>query len=287
MDSWCRLNAVLIEGVTWTALVAGSLARGWAGLRDLHTLARWPVRLHRWHTSWKAGHCRRPPGWKPEPHPGHLWPPWLLPVSWCCRRTACMEVSGVALANSALWRLAASCARHLLTVVSRVRFFSLSKSSTVSPSARPEMIWSRIFFCVQASSQKLQVFASSRRETRKSSKVSPSCCVRDLKARLSTDSLICPLTYASMAVTISLTLFRCSSVRPKLSTMVSVSREKHRVSAWTCFSPSWVFKPDRLKYACHCFFQALKSVPLSTWRSSFGKSPCLKTYVISLSFLGF
>jgi hypothetical protein len=34
------------------------------------------------------------------------------------------------------------------------------------------------------------------------------------------------LTYASMAVIMSLTLFRWSSVSPKLSTMVSVSREK-------------------------------------------------------------
>ena len=192
------------------------------------------------------------------------------------------------MANSALWRLAASCARHLVTAVSRVRFFSLSKSSMASPSVRPAMIWSRMFFCVQASSQKLHVFASSRRDTRKSSKVSPSCCIRDRKARLSTDSLICPLTYASIAVTISLILFRWSSVRPKLSTIVRVSLEKHRVRAWTCLSSDWALRPDRLRYACHCFFQALKSVPLSTWRSSFGKSPCLKTYVIFLfRFLAF
>ena len=40
----------------------------------------------------------------------------------------------------------------------------------------------------------------------KSLNISPSCCTRDLKARRSTDSLICPLTYVSMAVIISLAL---------------------------------------------------------------------------------
>ena len=89
------------------------------------------------------------------------------------------------------------------------------------PSASPAMIWSRVFFCVQSSLQNLQVFASSLGETTKSSNISPSCCTRDVKACRSTDSLICPLTYASMAVIISLALLRCASVSPKFSTMVS------------------------------------------------------------------
>ena len=44
----------------------------------------------------------------------------------------------------------------------------------MSPSTRPAMIWSRMFFWVHWSEQKLQVLASSRRDTRKSSNVSPS-----------------------------------------------------------------------------------------------------------------
>ena len=49
----------------------------WSGVEDgcfldLHTFAKWPARLHVWHTRWKAGHCFRPPGWYPDPHPGHI-----------------------------------------------------------------------------------------------------------------------------------------------------------------------------------------------------------------------
>ena len=71
---------------------------------------------------------------------------------------------GVPPASSARWRLAASCTRYLETVVSRVRFFSFSRVSTASPSASPAMIWSRMFFWVQASLQNAHVFASSLRE---------------------------------------------------------------------------------------------------------------------------
>ncbi len=50
------------------ALVAGSplferKGEGRDGLRDLQTLAKWPIFfLHVWQTRWKAGHCLRPPG---------------------------------------------------------------------------------------------------------------------------------------------------------------------------------------------------------------------------------
>ena len=94
-------------------------------------------------------------------------------------------------------------AQHLERVVSRVRSFSFSSASTASPSASPAMIWSRMFFWVHSLLQKLQVFASSLRETTKSSNVTPSCCTRDVKTRCSTDLLICLLTYVSMALKIS------------------------------------------------------------------------------------
>ena len=69
------------------------------------------------------------------------------------------------------------------------------------------MIWSWMFFGVHLSEQKLQVLASSRKDTRKSSNVSPSCWTRLRKLRRSTDSLIWPCTYRSMAAMISVALF--------------------------------------------------------------------------------
>ena len=44
---WIPACAVLTVGVVITALVAGSCDCVWVGLRDLHTLAMWPVRLQR------------------------------------------------------------------------------------------------------------------------------------------------------------------------------------------------------------------------------------------------
>ena len=69
----------------------------------------------------------------------------------------------------------------------------------------------------------------------------------------------------------------CSVVRPRLSTMVSVSLEKHSVRAFTLVSADLPASPDRLKYEVHCVFHASKSVPLSTWRSSLGRSLSLNT----------
>ena len=138
-----------------------------------------------------------------------------------------------------------------MTAESRERFLSFSRSSTMSPSTRPAMIWSRMFFWVHASEQKLQVLASSRRDTRKSSNVSPSCWTRLRNLRRSTDSLICPCMYRSMAAMISVVFRSCSVVRPRLSTIVTVSREKHSVRAWTCLAFDWLSSPDRLKYASH------------------------------------
>ena len=108
------------------------------------------------------------------------------------------------------------------------------------------MIWSRIFFWVHSSEQKWQVLASSLRDMRKSSNDSPCCYVRCLKFLRSTDSLIWPSTYCCMASTMVLTLPLCSVVRPRLSTIVSVSREKQRVSACTCLAWGCLSSSERL-----------------------------------------
>ena len=66
-----------------------------------------------------------------------------------------------------------------------------------------------------------------------------------------------------------------ASINPKLSTIVTVSLEKQRVSACTCLVAGCLSRPDRQKYAARCDFHALKSVPQSTCRSSLGRSPSL------------
>ena len=132
--------------------------------------------------------------------------------------------------------LAASWARHFDIVFSRVSADSLSSTSTVSPSNKPSTIWSLMLFCVHSEEQKLHVFASSRKLTKKSSKASPCCCFRWRKRRRSTDSLIWPSTYWLIAFTMCVTLPRWSSDRPRFSTIVTVSLEKQSVSACTCLS---------------------------------------------------
>ena len=76
----------------------------------------------------------------------------------------------------------------------------------------------------QSSEQNLHVFANSRRLTKKSSNVSPVCCTRLRKLRRSTDSFTWPSTYCWIAVMVSSTHSLCARVRPRLSTMVTVSR---------------------------------------------------------------
>ena len=174
--------------------------------------------------------------------------------------------------------LAASWAWHMWTVLSRERSFSCKKCLTVSPSRRPSIIWSRKLFCVQASLQKLQVFTSSLKETRKSLKDSPGYCVLQRKFRRSTDSVMCPVTYFLMVLIMEATLPQSSVVRSRLLTMVRVSREKHNVKACTCFTAVSSPSPDRLMYDSHCICQAEKSEPRSICKSNLGRSPWRKTY---------
>ena len=133
-------------------------------------------------------------------------------------------------AISARCLLATSCACHLLMAVSKVRLFCCSRSSAVLPSTSPLIIWSRMFFCIHASEQKLHVSDSSRRDTRKLSNVSPGCCKGCQKFLHSTDLFMCPSKYRCSASNIDNTFPPLSSVRPRLSTIISVSCVKQRVS---------------------------------------------------------
>ena len=49
--------------------------------------------------------------------------------------------------------------------------------------------------------------------------------------------------------------------------------------AFTCLAGRSSDSPDRLQYESHWVRQAVKSDPLSTCRSSLGRSPCRKVYV--------
>ena len=265
---------------TESALVEGWVVAWEVGCRGcllLQTLARWPIRWHRWQVWLYAGHCLRPSWWKFPPHPGQT----LVGFRSVRVLRIDMIVLSVAPDISARCRFAASKLLHFEIVVAKVNSFSFGRSSTVSPSIRPLIIWSLIFFWVHASEQNLYVFASSRTATRKSSKGSPSCCVRRRKFRRSTDSSMWPSMYCCMALTISFAFPLWVSVRPRFSTIVSISRDRQSVRAWTCFAWDCLSNPDRFRYASHWVFHDLKSMPWSTCRSSFGRLPCLKTYVMS------
>ena len=70
-----EVEVLIDRGKMQTAFVDASVP-GFGGvltsLRDLQTFAKCLVRWHVWHTMRYAGHCLRPPGWKPEPHPGQV-----------------------------------------------------------------------------------------------------------------------------------------------------------------------------------------------------------------------
>ena len=140
------------------------------------------------------------------------------------------------------------------------------------------MIWSWSAFWTQSLLQKLHVFASSRRDTIKSSKVSPGCCVRLRRFRLSMVSLTRPWTWRFRAAMICAWSFFSPVVRPRLSTTLSVSLEKQSWKACTCFAADSLPRPDKERYASHCWCHAWKSVPLSVSRSSLRRSLVRNTY---------
>ena len=75
-------------------------------------------------------------------------------------------------------------------------------------------------------------------------KTSSGCCMR---RRRSMDSLMWPSTCRLRAAIIALESFRSSVVRPRLSTTVSVSREKHKVNACTLVAAGSSLRPDRVE----------------------------------------
>ena len=153
-----------------------------------------------------------------------------------------------------------------MIALAKVRSVSCKRCSVVSASNRPSIIWSRMFLLVQPSEQKLHV----RVETRESHQTPHRLAAFTYR---STVSLTCPSTYRLMAWMIDSTLLFSSSVNPRFRTIDNVSREKHNISACTCFCASSPARPDRLVYESHCSFHAAKSVPRSTCRSNFGRSP--------------
>jgi len=143
--------------------------------------------------------------------------------------------------------LTASCALHIVMAAFKVSSCCWSKCSTVSWSSILSMTWSLMLFCVQALEQKLQVFVSSLRATRKSSKLSPGYCLWLCKLRRSTDSLIWPSMCRLIACMIALESFRCSSDRLRLFTMERVSLDKHNVNTCTLVSADSPANPNNMQ----------------------------------------
>jgi len=175
---------------------------------------------------------------------------------------------------------AASCARQMVMAASRNKCGCWSRCSTVSLSSSPSIIWSLVFFRIHWLIQKLQVFVNSLRATKKSSKVSPGCCVQLCRFRHSTDSLIWQTMCRLSVLIMASTSFLCSSDKPRLLTIARVSLNKHKVSTCTCGSFTGQSYSKNIHYAIH----ASKSAPRYTWISSLGRSNCLKTFSISLGF---
>ena len=109
------------------------------------------------------------------------------------------------------------------------------------------MIWCLMFLMVLSSEQKLQVLVSSLNDTKKSSKHSAGCCVHWCSFQHSIVSLMRPSLWGFIAVIMGSMSRFCSWVRPRFSTIVIVSREKHNVSAFTFVAAFSVEKPDKLK----------------------------------------
>jgi len=129
------------------------------------------------------------------------WPhPWHVGPEGCCCLGLYIAARPAILLGSAVWMswrffFAASRVWHMVTFLARVRSLSCSKSSIVSPSFDPSMIWSLIFFSLHTSEQNLQVFDSSWSDMGKLSKASPDCWTFLRKLRLSTVSFMCLSTY--------------------------------------------------------------------------------------------
>ena len=264
-----RLTA-LVEGVVTPCVGAPCCHR-----RLQQTLAKWPVLLQLRHIARYAGQFWRPPWWCPAAHSGHM-------LGGLCEvpREVSERLGRVSFAKEVLvistgcW-FAAFWAWHFKIAASSVSSRSFSKSSLASPSKGTSTFWSWINFWAHSSVQKLQVLANSLKLTKKSSKDWPGSWRRWRKWRLLMDSFICPSTYWLIAAMICVASWRWAAVSQKFSTTVTVSREKHRVSAWTCVTGSCFASPERLVYASHWALHALKSQPRSTWRSIFGRSPGL------------
>ena len=155
--------------------------------------------------------------------------------------------------------LAASKPRQVVIVSGRVRFCSFNSCRIVSGLFRPSMIWSLMLCCVQSSLQNWQVLASSLRLQRKSSNVSPSCCLRFRKFLRLTVVLICPSTWVLSTLMMATGSFFWLSQRPRLLTVLMVFGEKHRCRTSACVVGSSFWRPESLRYDALWSVQAMKS----------------------------
>ena len=128
--------------------------------------------------------------------------------------------------------------------------------------------------------QKLHVFNNSRRATKRSSKLSPGCCMCRHRLCCSTDSLTWPSMWRLIAVIMLSTSFICSAVRPRLVTMERVSLNQQSVNTYTLVSADFPLNPDRVVYDSHWDIHASKSAPRSTCMSSLGRYVCRNTHSI-------
>lgn len=111
----------------------------------------------------------------------------------------------------------------------------------------------------------LACFASSHWATKKSLNDSPGCWTHYQNCRHS-GFCLCSLNVVLEGSNNLFGVTLCVAVWPRLSIVVTVSRENHRVSTFTCLDCECLSSPEKLRYTSHWDLQALKSVLLSTWR---------------------
>ena len=228
--------------VNWTissssreATVCGTLFRisegrilpRWLTPTDLGKMANFLANLT---IGWTLGQTA---GWAAAPHPWHVdVEGWDLRFCKCSNWFCGMQLSTLLLCSFLCSTLVHSCGKCKVS----------KRFSTISGSTRPLIIWSQMFECRRQ--QKLHVFTSSRRDTRKSVNVSSTCLWKFL---CSTVSWRWPSMYLLMVLIIEAKLTLSSSVKPRFWTTDKVSREKQRVSACTCLAASLSASPDKLR----------------------------------------
>ena len=174
--------------------------------------------------------------------------------------------------------VADSCLYHLAVVVASVRSTSCNKFLMVPSTIRPLMIWSWLLFCAHISEQNLQVYTSSLRVMRKSSNNYPSCWTHQWKFRVPLFHWYDHPNNVGWLILIVLLSFIYLSVRPRFCIIASILLEKHSIKNFCLLGRVFQERYKRLQYDSHWVLHVVKSVPLSTCMSRFGKLPFRKRY---------